>query len=315
MGISTLFCFAPVLVLLAAWAFGSMMSAIAKVRKWDVKRTFWASAIVYALVPIGFFALTMVSETFSLYDLSGVMLVLMYLALGFGILIAPFINLAIRLRYPDLFKKLVVSHAQPSNVPIQVKPEPVFQKSPPTKVEMDVAPRPEPVAIPEAKPKVAIGASHIFVSYRRSDSADIAGRIYDRLIGKFGKGPIFKDVDSIPLGLDFKEYLDMKVGECDVLLAIIGDEWVSASDSGGKRRLDDPTDFVRIEIESALERKIPVIPLLVRDAHMPREDDLPSSLRKLVYRNGTPIRSDPDFHRDMDRLIAALEKYINKDEA
>lgn len=154
------------------------------------------------------------------------------------------------------------------------------------------------------------GSARIFISYRRSDSADVAGRIYDRLIERFGREPIFKDVDSIPLGLDFKEYLDRKVGECNILLAIIGDHWLEASDSTGKRRLEDPNDFVRIEIESALARDIPVIPLLVRDAKMPAEGQLPPNLKKLVYRNGTPIRSDPDFHRDMDRLISALEKYV-----
>ena len=154
------------------------------------------------------------------------------------------------------------------------------------------------------------GSGRIFISYRRSDSADIAGRIYDRLIGRFGKDPVFKDVDSIPLGLDFKEYLDKKVGDCDVLLAIIGDRWLDAGNPSGKKRLEDPADFVRIEIESALERGIPVIPLLVRGAEMPREDMLPPGLQKLVYRNGIPIRSDPDFHRDMDRLISALERYI-----
>jgi hypothetical protein len=95
-----------------------------------------------------------------------------------------------------------------------------------------------------------------------------------------------------------------------VLLAIIGDRWLEASDSIGKKRLEDPNDFVRIEIESALERGIPVIPLLVRDAKMPSEEQLPATLKKLIYRNGTPIRSDPDFHRDMDRLISALEKYV-----
>ncbi len=81
----------------------------------------------------------------------------------------------------------------------------------------------------ETAPKA--GSARIFVSYRRSDSADIAGRIYDRLIVRFGKDPVFKDVDSIPLGFDFKEYLDKKVGECDVLLAIIGDHWLDASDA------------------------------------------------------------------------------------
>jgi hypothetical protein len=155
-----------------------------------------------------------------------------------------------------------------------------------------------------------VSSGNIFISYRRSDSADVAGRIYDRLVGKFGKDLIFKDVDSIPLGFDFKEYLSKQVGECNVLLAIIGDRWLEAQDESGRRRLDDPTDFVRIEIESALERGIPVIPLLVRGASMPQEESLPPSLRKLIYRNGIPVRSDPDFHRDMDRLIKALEKYV-----
>lgn len=147
----------------------------------------------------------------------------------------------------------------------------------------------------------------IFISYRRSDSADITGRIYDRLVDEYGRAFIFKDVDSIPLGTDFREYLDRKVSECNSLLAIIGDRWLDAKDDAGKRRLDDPEDFVRVEIESALERGIPVIPLLVRGAKMPAEGDLPGSLRKLVYKNGIPIRPDPDFHRDMDRLISALD--------
>jgi hypothetical protein len=153
-------------------------------------------------------------------------------------------------------------------------------------------------------------AGHLFISYRRSDSADITGRIYDRLVDEFGRDTIFKDVDSIPLGTNFKEYLDRKVSECNVLLAIIGDGWTESSDASGKRRLDDPQDFVRLEIESALERGIPVIPLLVRGAPMPSEKDLPASLRKLVYQNGIPIRPDPDFHRDMDRLISALDEMI-----
>jgi hypothetical protein len=148
----------------------------------------------------------------------------------------------------------------------------------------------------------------VFISYRRSDSADIAGRIYDRLKEHFGQENIFKDVDSIPLGVDFKEYLGRKVSECRVLLAVIGDSWVDARDSSGKKRLEDPGDFVRIEIESALERGIRVIPLMVRNARMPAENELPVTLRKLVYKNGIPIRPDPDFHRDMDRLISSLEK-------
>jgi hypothetical protein len=151
---------------------------------------------------------------------------------------------------------------------------------------------------------------NIFISYRRSDSADIAGRIYDRLVEAFGEDPIFKDVDSIPLGVDFKRYLDEKVGECTVLLAIIGDRWVDATDPEGKTRLEDHDDFVRIEIESALKRDIPVIPLLVRGARMPLAEQLPQSLKSLVFKNGIQIRPDPDFHHDMDRLISALHDHL-----
>ena len=153
-------------------------------------------------------------------------------------------------------------------------------------------------------------SGHIFISYRRSDSADIVGRIYDRLVQEFGRNVIFKDVDSIPLGIDFKGYLHRTISECNVVLAIIGNGWLDAIDADGKKRLEDPGDFVRLEIESALEQGQPVIPLLVRGAAMPEEDELPAGLKPLAYRNGMPIRPDPDFHRDMDRLISALEEYI-----
>lgn len=157
---------------------------------------------------------------------------------------------------------------------------------------------------------VPVGGGHAFISYRRSDSSDIVGRIYDRLSEDFGEEPIFKDVDDIPLGVDFKEFLDQKVSECSVFLAVIGDRWVNASDAAGKKRLEDPNDFVRIEIESALRRDIPVIPLLVRGAVMPAASDLPASMQKLVFKNGIPIRADPDFHHDMERLSSALEPYL-----
>ena len=161
-------------------------------------------------------------------------------------------------------------------------------------------------------PTPKIGTNNIFVSYRRADSADVAGRIYDRLIARFGQSEVFKDVDSIPLGVDFKEYLDNIVSRCKVLLVVIGDKWLGATDSTGQIRLNDPRDFVRIEIEAALMRDIPVIPLLVQGASMPPEEKLPPGLRKLIFRNGIPIRPDPDFHRDMDRLIAAIELHIKR---
>ena len=95
--------------------------------------------------------------------------------------------------------------------------------------------------------------SKILISYRREDSADVTGRIYDRLIQQFGQGAIFKDVDSIPFGVDFRIYLDAQVAKCEVFLAVIGRDWMKKRGSKGKSRLEDPGDFVRIEIESALQ--------------------------------------------------------------
>jgi hypothetical protein len=155
-------------------------------------------------------------------------------------------------------------------------------------------------------------SAKIFISYRRADSADVTGRIYDRLAAHFGESAIFKDVDSIPAGIDFKEHLEKAVGKCKIFLVVIGDKWLEMADSLHDNRLQDPRDFVRIEIEAALNRNILIIPLLVRGASMPAEEKLPSSLRKLVYRNGVAIRPDPDFHRDMDRLIMAIADYTSK---
>jgi hypothetical protein len=146
----------------------------------------------------------------------------------------------------------------------------------------------------------------IFISYRRIDSADVAGRIYDRLVQAFDKKSVFKDVDSIPVGLDFRDVLDDAVKKCDVFLVVIGSQWLELKNADGNRRLDDPKDFVRTEIELALKRKIPVIPILVQGAFMPPANKLPRVIRELAYRNGLQVRSDPDFHKDMDRLISKL---------
>jgi len=147
----------------------------------------------------------------------------------------------------------------------------------------------------------------VFLSYRRDDSHDVTDRIYDWLIRAGGRHCVFKDVDSIRLGRDFRQAIRDAVGRCDVLLAVIGPGWLTAAKVPGMRRIDDPLDFVRMEIETALERDILIVPLLVNNAAMPSAEDLPLSLRPLAYRNGMPVRPDPDFRRDMERLIAALE--------
>jgi hypothetical protein len=154
-------------------------------------------------------------------------------------------------------------------------------------------------------PSVGVPPRRVFISYRRDDSATIVGRIADRLVRDLGEGNVFKDVDNIPFGVDFVEHLDREVRKCTVLFAVIGRQWLQPQ-ADGRRRLDDPNDFVRIEIGSALRRQIPVVPLLVDGASMPRADDLPEDLKPLARRNGIEIRHDPDFHNDMTRLLSRL---------
>lgn len=165
--------------------------------------------------------------------------------------------------------------------------------------------RPTQTASPP--PRMPAKQVGIFISYRRQDSADISGRIYDRLVQQFGKDAVFKDVDSMPLGIDFRMHLQHSVGRCTVLLAVIGNSWMGVE--SGRRRLDDTRDHLRIEIETALQRNIPVIPVLVQGASIPSEEQLPPSLQSLAYRNGLAIRTDPDFHTDMERLIKGIQAH------
>ncbi|MGG6240689.1 GUN4 domain-containing protein [Nodosilinea sp. AN01ver1] len=153
----------------------------------------------------------------------------------------------------------------------------------------------------------------IFISYRRSDSHADVGRIYDRLAAHFGKAAVFKDVDDIPPGVDFRDYLNRTLNQCAVLLVVIGPSWLTATDAQGRRRLDNPADWVRVEIEESLRRDdVLVVPLLVSHATLPQPDDLPTSLQDLAYRNYREARPDPDFHKDMGRLIDGLEPYFGR---
>ena len=156
--------------------------------------------------------------------------------------------------------------------------------------------------------------SLIFISYRRDDSAPYAGRLYDRLTAHFGKGQVFMDIDQIGPGEDCVEVIDRKVGACDIAVVLIGKSWLSASDAEGKRRLDDPEDFVRLEVATALERNIRVLPVLVGGAKMPRMQQLPESLAVLSRRNAFEI-SDSRFHDDVNKLIQSLESAANTEVA
>ena len=149
--------------------------------------------------------------------------------------------------------------------------------------------------------------SRIFISYRRADSEAITGRIYDHLVQALGEESVFQDVESIPAGVNFKDYLQETVNACDVLLVVIGKQWLTVTDADGNHRLDQPNDFVAIEIEAGLKRPdMRVIPLLVDGASMPGAEDLPPRLSDLHFRNAMRIRHNPDFNSDMDKLIQQL---------
>lgn len=151
----------------------------------------------------------------------------------------------------------------------------------------------------------------IFISYRREDSEAIVGRLDDHLVAHFGRDQLFLDVDTIPFGVDFRAHLDKAVSQCDVLLAVMGEHWLDVryreGPRAGQRRLDDPEDFVRIEIESALARSILVIPVLVGRASMPRAEELPEKLRPLSFRNAAQVGTGRDFRDHVDRLIRGIE--------
>src|SRR5215470_8696588 len=149
----------------------------------------------------------------------------------------------------------------------------------------------------------------IFVSYRRQESSHLAGRLYDRLADRFGEGQVFIDVNTIEPGVDFAEEIFRAVAACTVLLAIIGPNWLTATDERGSRRLDDPDDLVRLEIEAALARGVRVIPILVEGAVMPGRRDLPDSLTGLARRNALLIRHE-SFRSDAGRLITAIERVL-----
>jgi len=153
-------------------------------------------------------------------------------------------------------------------------------------------------------------ADTIFINYRREDSIGTAGRLHDRLAQTFGQKNIFMDVDSIPPGVDFVEDLNSQVAACDVVLVVIGPNWLDAKDETGKRRLDNADDFVVIEIAAALARNIPVIPVLLDRARIPKASELPSPIKALARRNAVEILST-QFGRDAEALIEKIREALN----
>jgi len=161
-----------------------------------------------------------------------------------------------------------------------------------------------------------LSSNPIFISYRRSDSQAEAGRIYDRLVTEFGQNSVFKDVNNIPFGADFAEHIDRAIGQCQIVLVIIGKTWATTTaDDNGIPRLENPNDLVRLEVESALKRDIPTIPVLLEDVEMPQQEQLPEPLRLLARRNAVEVGYDPRFHDDMTRLVNGMKALIKSVEA
>jgi hypothetical protein len=150
----------------------------------------------------------------------------------------------------------------------------------------------------------------IFISYRRADSNQVVGRISDQLRPRFGDYNIFRDYDAIPGAEDFAAAINRAIAEVDLMLVVIGPQWVSATEANGSRRLDNPADYVRLEVEAGLKRGIPVLPVLVSGAMMPSAANIPPSMLGLTRLNAEVVRDDPDFHRDLGKLIATMSRYV-----
>lgn len=149
----------------------------------------------------------------------------------------------------------------------------------------------------------------IFISYRRREALKEARAVFEKLSREFGAGRVFIDLESLDYGVDFVESLDRQLQHCEVMLVLIGPGWLDSPYGHGGRRLDDPNDFVRIELRTALQRNIRVVPVLFDGAPMPRTVDLPADLEPLARRN----KIDLDFHRfdaDIGRLIGSLRKLL-----
>jgi formylglycine-generating enzyme required for sulfatase activity len=147
----------------------------------------------------------------------------------------------------------------------------------------------------------------IVISYRRADTDAIAGRIRERLANRYGKDAVFMDIDDIPYGKDFRVYIREAVVQCDVLLAIIGQSWLGPGE-GGNRRIDDETDFVRLEVETAMNNGVPIIPVLVGSARMPQSVQLPESLKDFPFLTAATVDTSRDFDPHMERLIRGIDR-------
>ncbi len=151
--------------------------------------------------------------------------------------------------------------------------------------------------------------SKIIVSYRRSDSAATAGRIFDRLVDRYGEASVFMDIDRIPFGTDFRHHIQDALRDADILLAVVGPTWLGKKAEGASR-IQDEADPVRVEIEAALRQGLTLIPVLIDNAAMPGAAELPESIRDFAYINAAPIDIGRDFRAHMDRLTRSIDAIL-----
>ena len=149
----------------------------------------------------------------------------------------------------------------------------------------------------------------VFVNYRRRDTRHVAGRLRDLIVARFGEDSVFVDVESIEPGLDYVTAIDQAVGSCAVMLVLIGDQWLQVSDDQDLRRIDDPADRLRLEVEAGLRHRTRVIPVLVDSASMPKAKDLPTSLAPLARHQATRLRHE-SFRSDADHLLGVIERVV-----
>ena len=138
----------------------------------------------------------------------------------------------------------------------------------------------------------------IAISYRRADTEVMAGRIRDRLADRYGEDAVFMDIDNIPFGKDFRVHISEEIVQSDILLVIVGPRWLGA----------EQTDFVRLEVETAMGNTVPIIPVLVGSARMPQPAQLPESLQNFAFLNAAPVATGRDFHQHIERLIRGIDQ-------
>src|SRR5690348_8843671 len=151
----------------------------------------------------------------------------------------------------------------------------------------------------------------ITISYRRADSEAMTGRIFDRLIAQYGRDAIFRDIDNIPAGIDFRQHINEILLKTGVLLAIVGPKWLGSS-RGGVERINEESDPVRVEVETALRRRLPIIPVLIGNTRMPGSDQLPPSLKDFAFRNAVKIDTGRDFDHHMDQLFKSIDTILGE---